>query len=188
MSKRPRKRIPANMRASFIPTSRIDPNKAAAYNAQRTKAILGSGPDTEHNPNSGFMQEVPKTFTKYSKQYYMPDDGGYFKSQKGLTVQRREELKIVEHQGLFGLYRVWQSESKKQGVSQYLCRVLDESPGYWFRLFFSGDEYLFVQESLEQNTRRISRTYQGLSTAIARKRENKIAWIVTEALYKPSEP
>ena len=180
MSKRKRKRLfPRHMSAHYISTSRIDPNKASAYNAQRTRATRGSRGDTEHDPNSGFMQELPpEPFTRYGKKYYKPDDGGYFKSQRGLVLERKHELLILESKDLFGLYRVWQNGRYKQGVSTFYCQYLEgnRNTDRKIMLFFCVNDCLIISEY--DGHRSISKTYQGRDKILSRYKNNNIAWVV----------
>lgn len=174
--------FPAKYSASMTKTPRFDAPKAAAYNSQRSKATVGSGGSTEHNANSSFMKErVTHTFIKYGKKYHAPDDGGWMKYNYNGTKHN-----IVRVDNLLSLYRTWQGQ-RRQGVCEYHCCILKENKEkeYKLMLFFSGTEYLFVQEAGER--RWISKTYittQDLRSEAFKKTVGEIAWIHSEDIAK----
>lgn len=179
--KMPKRLFPKNMSASSVRTPRIDSSKAAAYNSQRSPATVGSRNDIEHKPNNSFTQSLPPThFTHYGEKRYNPDDGTWNMSERGKVFERKHNMLVVEGKGLFGLYRVWQSGMRNQGVTEYYCLTLKENKEekISFKLFFSGSEYLYVWES--EGTRRISKTYirshDMRKEAIQRLENNKVAW------------
>jgi len=180
MSKRRRKRLfPKYMSASYIHTGRIDHSKAAAYNEQRSKATEGPRSNSLHKLNNSFTQELPETKRprvwnpKKKAWVYQP-------TERTITLEKKHELLVLEGKDLFGLYRVWQTQ-RNQGVSEYHCMILKKiGTEFKLMLFFSGNEFLFVQEY--QTTRMISRTYTGRDVAMWHKNNNKISWIVTEAI------
>jgi hypothetical protein len=170
--------FPAKYSASMTRTPRFDAPKAAVYNKQRSKATSGSGGNTEHNFNSSFMKErKTHVFTRYGKKYYSPDDGGWMKYN--YNGAKRE---LIQVDNLLSMYRVWQGR-RRQGVSEYHCCVLKENKEkqYCLMLFFSGTEYLFVQEARER--RWISTTYtttKDLRSDAFKKPVGEINWIHTE--------
>jgi len=170
--------FPAKYSASMTRTPRFDAPKAAAYNSQRSKATVGSRGNTEHNAHSSFMQERnEQPFLKYGKKYFAPDDGGWMKYDYNGA---RHSLMRVDN--LLSLYRVWQGK-RRQGVCEYHCCILKENKEkqYKLMLFFSGMEYLFVQEAGER--RWISITYtttKDLRSDAFKKGVGEIAWIHTE--------
>jgi hypothetical protein len=90
-----------------------------------------------------------------------------------MIIEKKDEKMI-------SLYRVWQAR-KAQGVSEYYCTIIERiGTDFKLMLFFSGNEFLFVQEFKE--TRRISRTYQGRDTAMHNYNKNSISWIVEEKI------
>lgn len=94
----------------------------------------------------------------------------------------------VTDKGLVALYKLW-VEDRAQGVSQFFVRVLKQkADGYKFSLFFSGDEYLFIQEVPEDNVRRVSKTYRNVSEAESRRKAWDIVWIHSEQLKADSSP
>lgn len=189
MAKRRKRLFPKKYLSENIPVPRIDHAKAAAYNLQRSKATVGPRGDTEHKLDNSFLHEVPESrraiFYKNGKRYYAP-------SERYNTLEKKHQLTVVEqlkeNKDLFGLYRIWQSGFRNQGVTEFNKMYLDRSENYSLMLFFAGDKYLFVQEVLEKNIRRISRVYQVredmYSEAIKRKDKFEIAWITSEPINK----
>jgi len=175
--RRPKRLFPAKYSASHIPTPRIDHNKAAAYNLQRSKATTGQGPNTEPRLDNNFMEDVPRTrglsTYDFSKEVWV-------RSETGKTKDRKHELMIVEGKDLFGLYRIWQSQMRSQGVSEYFCMAIKKTEGYVLNLFFSGNEYLFVKET--RGIRSISMTYIGRNEAMERYYSNRIVWRLAEPI------
>ena len=176
MSKRNRhKRLfPKQYSASYVKTSRIDGIKAAAYNAQRSKATVGLRTDAEHKLDSNFMTAVPST---RSLNTYDWDRDRFVRSERGLVVDKKHELLIVEQMRKEGRYltfcRVWQSKYK-QGVDEYICQTLIENKKFSIKVFFCGLEAIFVQE--DEEIRFISKTYKGLSVAMQHYKNNNISW------------
>lgn len=195
--KRAKRLFPKNMSATSVKTSRIDSNKAAAYNAQRSKATAGPRSSSLHKANNSFMQEVPVT---RNLSTYDPDvlDGktgerlgpsNWKRAKKHQPSWPTPRKKALDHplmiiekkdEKMISLYRVWQAR-KAQGVSEYYCTIIERiGTDFKLMLFFSGNEFLFVQEFKE--TRRISRTYQGRDTAMHNYNKNSISWIVEEKI------
>jgi hypothetical protein len=194
--RRSKRLFPKNMQANFIPVPRVDPNKAAAYNAQRSKATSGPSNDVEHKPDNSFMEDVPKTVSrivvwqhhrtmdpKTGKKRHIP--GWYDPVAKSFPIVDSHNLMVVkgkkEERDTQFFYRVWQAE-RGQGIQEFHCRVMEARDNYKFMLFHSGDDYFFVQEVLFKNVRRISVMYKGLSGAAARKDSMNINWIVVERI------
>lgn len=183
MSKRKSKRLfPKHMQASAVRTSRIDHNKAAAYNAQRSKAVTGVRGDTEMKLDNNFMEEIPRTRSlsthdpelfdgktglpiKFSKSNLPGKHRPGWRSERGKVVDTLHKVWEVERKDVWGLYKVWQGQMSKQGVSEYFCRKLEIREGYRLLLFFSGAEFIFIQEVSYRNTRRYSKIYSDLREA-----------------------
>lgn len=195
--KRAKRLFPKHMSATYINTGRIDHNKASAYNAQRSKATEGPRSNSLHKPTNSFMEEIPKT---RNLSTHDPDvlDGktgerlgprNWKRVKKHAPMWPSERKKVMEHplmvvegpdKKMISLYRVWQAR-KAQGVSEYYCTVIEKiGTEFKLMLFFSGTEFLFVQEYKE--TRRISRTYQGRDTAMHKYNNNSISWIGEEKI------
>ena len=189
MSKNRHKRLfPKKYSASYVKTSRIDGIKAAAYNAQRSKATVGLRADAEHKLDSNFMESVPMTgpLTRFERKFVNGTTGEdlslheqkqWQRSQKGRTVDKKHELLIVEQMRKEGRYltfcKVWQSKYK-QGVDEYICQTLIKNKKFSIKLYFCGLEALFVQE--DEEIRFISKTYKGLSVAMQHYKNNNISW------------
>lgn len=177
-----RKRLfPRQYSSSYIKTDRFDANKSAAYTAQRSKATIGSRNDTEHNLNSNFTQEVPRT---RSLSTYDNDWDEWIRSERGKVVDTKHDLIAIEEQRkikkFISYYKVWQGK-KHQGVAEYYCVILKKfGDDFKLMLFFSGQEFLFVQEC--ENTRRISRTYIGREDAMRQYNNNNISWLHIETI------
>ena len=179
MSKRRRKRLfPKKFSASSISVSRIDPNKAAAYNAQRSRATEGGRASTFHKIDNNFMEVVPDTRSLSTIDYDLEVS---VRSERGKVVDRKHELMKVEAQGLYYMYRVWQGK-RGQGVSEFFQLTVEKHEGYVMKLFFSGQEFMFVSEVSLKNIRRISRIYKSRDEAMYYKNSNRIAWIDEELL------
>lgn len=204
--RRPKRLFPKNMQATSVRVPRVDANKAAAYNAQRTKATQGPRSNSEHIPDNSFTQPIPETKksraiapwwevmdldekknerrrlkdTPKVKQFQGPPRDKVVADKHGLmVVDTRHEMKDTVF-----FYRVWQSKDK-QGVQEYFRRVLDETPGqYCLSLFFSAGEYFFVQEVFFKNTRRISAMYTDMSTYHSKVRTMEINWVKVERIIK----
>lgn len=175
MSKRKRKRLfPKQYSASYVKTTRIDHNKAAAYNSQRSKATLGVGEGTEPKLDNNFMTEVPRT-----RRLSTFDDEAqrWVRSERGITQDRKHDVIAIEEHGLLMAYRLWQGK-RHQGVAEFLTQVLTKREGYEVKLLFSGNEYLFIQEALTYNVRMVSRVYVGDRTwAIFKYNSEGVGWI-----------
>lgn len=65
MAKRMKRLFPREHSASYVRTSRMDISKAIAYNQQRSKATVGSGPNTQHKMNNSFMEPIPPTIGRH---------------------------------------------------------------------------------------------------------------------------
>lgn len=203
MGKRKRKRLfPKHLAASTVKVSRIDPNKIAAYASQRSKATVGPRDNVEHKLDNSFMQDIPITQRLHTRVLISTDERtvdlktGKKKHQpvwaklspRAHSLDRRDDLQWVADKGLIALYRLWRGD-KIQGVSQFFVRILKEKEdGYKLMLFFSGDDYLFIQEVPCEDIRRVSKTYHDVSTAEARRKSWDIAWIHIEKLKVDSSP
>lgn len=179
MSKRRKRLFPKRFSASVVNTPRIDSNKAAAYNAQRSKATVGPRHDTEHKLGGSWNQEVPETRHRRvwdrNKRVWMT-----MPTYKLEVEKTRDELVVIEKAGLITLYKIWQDQMRDQGVSEYHCRVLERiGDSFKVMLFFSGDKFLFVQEY--KNVRRYSKEYTGLlEYAMSVHLRGEYAWIAKE--------
>ncbi len=200
MAKRGMKRLhPARYSATYVSTPRIDANKAAAYNKQRSKATLGGRYDTQPNPDNNFMQEVPRTISLTTVDWELVDGNTGEKlnrrEKKRVIITRRDKSKrkevvdrkaeiiaMEEHRkrGTFLLfYKVWEGWNR-QGVQEFHVQTLKENKekGFSQRLYFCGNEAIIVQES--KSGRFISKVYIGRDTALEHYNNNKIQWIKRE--------
>lgn len=184
--------FPAKYSASMTKTPRFDAPKAAVYNSQRSKATVGGGGNTEHNFNSNFLKEEPRTrsphvhWRKWRKYRFEDVNADAAFTPRGQAIIDMKQLMAVETKDLFSLYRVWQGK-RRQGVCEYHCCILKENKEkeYKLMLFFSGTEYLFVQEAGER--RWISKTYittRDLRSEAFTKSVGEIAWVHTEDIAK----
>lgn len=181
MSKRKRKRLfPKRFQASSVRTPRFDTVKAAVYNTQRSKATTGSGPNTLHNSDNSFMEEVPRT---RSLSTYDAESELWVRSERGLVVDTKHAMIVAESKGLLGYYRAWQGQ-RHQGVSEFFTLTLEQTEKYKLDLLFSGNDCMFIYESFLRNVRSISRIYQGREYAMSRYKAESIAWISDEPLVK----
>lgn len=147
--------FPRMYQSTYVRTSRIDPNVASSYNAQRSMATTGSRGNTEHKLDNNFMEEVPK-------------------HRKRTEVSAHErEVREAGNMNIFELYR------KKQ-TTKYFQVTIEEIGEFKLILLSSGQENMFVQEY--QNVRRLSRIYIGRDVALKTRELNRIHWIITEAI------
>lgn len=193
MSKRRRKRLfPKHLSASAVRVSRLDANKAAAYNSQRSRATLGSRGNIEHDPESSFMHEIPRT---KSLSLHDPDlvDGATgmkvdtkrkhkpeWRSERGKVVDAKHELLVREQRGLYEAYVVWES-AFHQGVMHFQRMALKRiGDNFVLWLLFAGNTFMFVQEC--EDTRRISWTYEGREAAMSAYGQNSIHWRLKQSI------
>lgn len=178
--------FPKKFSASSVSVPRIDHNKAAAYNLQRSKATIGPRSDASHKPNNSFTQPVPATKSLSRKDHDLVDGktgkpGVMVRSERGHTVDKKHELIKMEGKNILELFRVWQGD-RHQGVSLFLRTDVEKiGDNFCLYLLFTGNEYLFIQEY--KTTRMISRIYHGRSSAeYYKKHQEEISWRITETI------
>lgn len=184
--------FPVKYAAHYIPVSRMDPNKLAVYNSQRSKSTLGPRSNSDHNKHSNFMVEVPQTRNLSTQDYVLDGKTGkrkviWVRSERGLVVDRKHEELRAEATNLEkkfeakkgSLYTLWQGK-RHQGVATYQAQIFERTGNYLLVLYFEGLEFIFVSET--QTKRWISRTYTGLQAARQAYFKDKIAWIKSESI------
>lgn len=202
--RKPKRLFPRHMQAHVVHTPRIDSAGAAIYNNQRSKATTGPRSSSEHNLDSNFMHEVPRTKSlsmgvpisqsprvrdpHTGKKKHWPDGFVKVRSERGKTVDTMKEIMDINHWvkegNLLKLYRLWVSDAHAfHGIVQWNEYHYIDEPGHKFVLYFSGELYLFVHEM--GGMRFISCTYKRERNLLMEARyryNNKINWVVQEGV------
>lgn len=189
MGKLPKRLFPKKFQATTVKTKRFDPNVAGAYNSQRSRATLGSKNNVLPNLTNNFMEQVPRT---RSLTTFDEDTLDYVRSERGKVVDRkhleleREAMSLLDHikcdKGSY-FDAFIQRKISMPLSTRYHCLMLKEyrHTSYKLMVFFSGDEYVFVQEY--EGLRMISSTYKGTTgEAVQRYKDQQMGWCSKEEI------
>jgi hypothetical protein len=89
---------------------------------------------------------------------------------KNLKVVRIDDTTVV-------LDKVWQGLIRHQGVDGFNQVIIDNTKYFKIKMFFSGQQYFFVEEDVLLNTLRRSITYHTRQMAMLSYKRKRITWI-----------
>jgi len=172
----------------------------------RLKLAIANGNTKEYNATNRRIRELEKVFAPPPKKIVDPDDPwDYWVDEEGnerrtpnkvpretvkpewyeLELQREAERQEVTERKdrIFlrsELLRIWHGK-RGHGVEKYIGAVIERAGAYSLTLYFSGNEWVFVQEVGEDRWISLTYTREQAHSALA---EQRIAWIIQDKVPK----
>lgn len=180
-------KLKASKRKAYLTKPRsggVDTGKITAHqifqNRNRVNTTSGKAGASLPILQNTWITDPPKTKALIT---FDPDTGEVKLSPRAVVLKEVEHLhnEAVEKKERMFLFNVlrktWQG-TWRQGVSVYNTLTMKEQENFSIKLYFSGNEAIFVQETKDK--RWISATYNGTTEAMEAYK-SKISWIIQES-------